>query len=156
MSEAEQRSERIRQRIAASQGRLARESESLPAVPQRERLPDGYPPEDFRSLAAEYPLLTVAAGVGLGLLVGALVPKGVGGKAGRRAMAIAAAAAELGMALSKQAADKAGDAGREGLTRLDESTAPLRQRATRAGSSARSQGVRLAGEAIKLAARLRR
>jgi len=156
VSEAEQRSERIRQRIAASQGRLARESEDLPAVPQRERLPDAYPPETYRSLAAEYPLLTVAAGVGMGLLLGALVPKGAGGKAGRRAMAIATAAAELGMALSKQAADKAGDAGREGLAKLDQGTAPLRQRAVRAGGSARSKGVRLAGEAIKLAARLRK
>lgn len=156
MSEAEQRSERIRQRIAASQGRLARESEDLPAIPKRESLPDAYPPESYRSLAAEYPLLTVAAGVGMGLLLGALVPKGVGGKAGRRAMILATAAAELGLALSKQAADKASDAGRDGLAKLDQGTAPLRQRAARAGGSARSNGVRLAGEAIKLAARLRK
>jgi len=92
----------------------------------------------------------------MGLLLGALGPKGAGGKAGRRAMAIATAAAELGMALSKQAADKAGDAGREGLAKLDQGTAPLRQRAVRAGGSARSKGVRLAGEAIKLAARPRK
>jgi len=156
VSEAEQRSERIRQRIAASQGRLARESEDLPAIPRREPLPDAYPPENYRSLAAEYPLLTVAAGVGMGLLLGALVPKGAGGKAGRRAMVLATAAAELGLALSKQAADKAGDAGRDGLAKLDQGTAPLRQRASRAGSSARSQGVRLASEAIRLAARLRK
>lgn len=156
MSEAEQRRERVRQRIAASQERLERESENLPVVPRRDPLPDAYPPEDYRSLAAEYPLLTLAAGVGLGLLVGSLVPKGAGGKAGRRAMALATAAAELGLALGKQARDKAEDAGREGLARLDEGTQPLRQRATRAGHSARSQGVRLAGEAIRLAARLRR
>lgn len=156
MSEAAERSERIRQRIAKSQGRLERDSEELPAVPKRERLPDAYPPEDYRSLAAEYPLLAMAAGAGFGLLLGALLPKGAGGKAGRRIVAIAAAAGELGLALSKHAAEKAGDAGREGLSRLDESTAPLRQRASRAGSSARGQGVRLAGEAIKLAARLRK
>lgn len=156
MSEAEHRSERIRERIAKSQGRLARESEELPAVPRREPLPDAYPPEDFRTLAKEHPLLTLGAGLGLGLLAGALLPKGAGGKAGRRAMGIAVAAAELGLAISKQAADKAGDASREGLARLDQNTAPLRQRAARAGSSARSQGVRLAGEAIRLAARLRK
>lgn len=156
MSEAEQRSERIRERIAASQGRLARESKELPAVPRREPLADAYPPEDFRTLAKEHPMLTVAAGIGLGLLVGALIPKGSGGKVGRRAMGIAVAAAELGMALSKQAADKAGDAGRDGLARLDQGTAPLRQRAARAGQTARGRGIQLAGEAIKLAARLRK
>lgn len=156
MSETEQRSERIRQRIAASQGRLERDSESLPAIPRREPLPDAYPPEDFRTLAKEHPMLTVAAGLGLGLLVGALIPKGAGGKAGRRLIGVATVAAELGLAFSKQAADRAGDAGREGLARLDESTAPLRKRAGRAGSAARSKGIELAGEAIKLAAKLRK
>lgn len=156
MTEPEDRRRRINDRIAASQERLNRESDSLPALPRREPLPDRYPPEDYRSLAAEYPVLTLAAGVGLGLLVGALLPKGVGGKAGRRAMGVAAAAAELGLVLSKSARDRAAEAGREGLAELGERAAPLRQRATRAGGSARSQGVRLAGEAIKLAARLRK
>ena len=156
MSEAEARNDRVRQRIAASQARLDRESDTLPALPQRKPLPDAYPPEDLRGLAAEHPLLTLATGVGLGLLVGALLPKGTGGKAGRRLVAVAAAAGELGLALSKQAADKAGEASRDGLAKLDQGTAPLRQRAGRAGSSARGKGVRLAGEAIKLAARLRK
>ena len=156
MSEADDRRDRIKQRIAASQARLDRESADLPALPRRDPLPDRYPPEDYRSLAAEYPVLTVAAGLGLGLLIGALVPKGIGGKFGRRAFTVATAAAELGLLLSKQAREKVDDAGREGLAQLDERTAPLRQRAARAGGAARSQGARLAGEAIKLAARLRK
>ncbi|MEQ1499066.1 MAG: hypothetical protein ABL914_10430 [Novosphingobium sp.] len=156
MSEAEDRRSRIKQSIAASQDRLNRESGSLPALPRREPLPDRYPPEDYRSLAAEYPMLTVAAGIGLGLLAGAILPKGAGGKAGRRAMGLAAAAAELGLVLSKQARDRAADAGRDGLSELGERTTPLRQRAVRAGGSARSKGVRLAGEAIRLAAKLRK
>lgn len=156
MSEAEDRRSRIKDRIAASQERLNRESDSLPALPKREPLPDRYPPEDYRSLAAEYPVLTVAAGIGLGLLAGALLPKGAGSKLGRRAIGVASVAAELGLVLSKQARDKAEEAGRESLSQLGERTAPLRKRAARAGGSARSQGVRLAGEAIKLAARLRK
>lgn len=156
MSEAEDRSNRIRQRIDASQERLDRESDSLPAIPRREPLPDRYPPENYRSLLAEYPGLTVAAGIGLGLLAGALLPKSAGGKVGRRVMGVAAAAAELGLVLSKQAGEKAAEARREGLSQIDERTQPLRQRAARAGGSARSQGVRLAGEAIRLAARLRK
>ena len=156
MSDTDDRRDRIKQRIAASQARLDRESTDLPALPRRDPLPDRYPPEDYRSLAAEYPVLTVAAGLGLGLLIGALVPKGIGGKLGKRAFAVATAAAELGLVLSKQTRERADDAGREGLAQLEEHTAPLRQRAARAGGAARSQGVRLAGEAIKLAARLRK
>lgn len=156
MSEAEQRRERIQKRIAASQGRLERDSTDLPAIARRDPLPDAYPPEDFRALAKEHPLLTVAAGVGLGLLAGALIPKGAASKTGRRLIGLATVAAELGLAFSKQAADKAGEAGRESLTRLDQGTAPLRQRAGQAGTAARSRGVELAGEAIKLAAKLRK
>ena len=156
MSAADQRTDRIKDRIAASQARLDRESEDLPALPRRQPLPDAYPPEDYRSLAAEYPWLAMAAGLGIGLLVGALLPKGAGGKVGRRVMGAATVAAELGLAFSKQASDKAQDAGREGLEQIEERTAPLRQRAARAGGEARDRGVQLAGEAIKLAARLRK
>lgn len=156
MSQDEARRDRIRQRIEKSQERLTRESEHEPLFPRRDPLPDRYPPEDYRTLAGEYPWLTVAAGVGLGLLVGALVPKKAGRNLGRRALGAATAAAELGLLLSKQAGNKAADAGRDGLAELGERTAPLRQRAARAGGSARSQSVRLAGEAIKLAAKLRK
>ena len=156
MSAADQRSNRIKDRIAASQARLDRESEDFPALPRRKPLPDAYPPEDYRSLAAEYPWLAMAAGLGIGMLAGALLPKGAGGKAGRRVMGVATVAAELGLAFSKQARDRAQEAGREGLEQIEERTAPLLSRAARAGGEARSRGVRLAGEAIKLAARLRK
>jgi ElaB/YqjD/DUF883 family membrane-anchored ribosome-binding protein len=149
VSDAEARRARIKDRIAASQERMRRSSVNLPAVPKRETLPDAYPPEDYRSLAREYPWLTVAAGAGLGLLAGALLPKRLGGKLGKRALGAAAVAAELGLALSRQAGDAA-----------SEKTAPLRQRAGRAAGSARS-GARSAGatlvrEAIRLAARVRK
>ena len=156
MSEAEQRRNRISQRIAASQARLDRNDHGLPTVPHLGQLPDATPPETYRGLAGEHPWLAVAAGLGLGVLAGSLLPKGLGGKAGRRMLGAAAAVAELGFALSKQARDTAGDSARDGLALLDDSTAPLRQRATRGARSARSQGLRLAGEAIKLAARLRK
>lgn len=156
MSAADQRSNRIKDRIAASQARLDRESEDFPALPRRQPLPDAYPPEDYRSLAAEYPWLAMAAGLGIGMLAGALLPKGAGGKAGRRVMGVATVVAELGLAFSKQARDRAQEAGREGLEQIEERTASLRGRATRAGGEARNQGARLAGEAIKLVSRLRK
>ncbi len=156
MSETENRRSRVSQRIAASQARLDRDDSALPTVPHLGRLPDAVPPESYRGLAAEYPWLTVAAGLGVGVLLGSLLPRGLGGRAGRRIAGAAVTAAELGFALSKQARDKAEDGARDGLAMLDEGTAPLRQRATRGARSARSQGVRLASEAIKLAVRFRK
>lgn len=160
MSETDEKRERIRSKVAASQARLTRESEDLPALPPRASFPDAYPPEDYRTLAAEYPWLTVAAGVGAGLLIGALLPKRFGGKLGKRALSVATVAGELGLALSRQARDAAREAGQEGLARVSETSAPLRQRAARAAGSARgsarSTGLMIAGEAVKLAARLRK
>lgn len=156
MSDADEKRDRIRARIEASQGRLKRESDQLPALPPRTAPADAYPPEDLRSLAKEHPLLILAAGAGAGLLLGALLPKRAGSKLSGRALGLAAAGAELAVALSKNAREAAEDSARDGLTRLTEGTAPLRRRAGTATRSARSNGVRLAGEAIKLAARLRK
>lgn len=160
MSDADTKRDRIKAKVAASQERLTRDSEFLPAVPQRKNLPDAYPPEDYRSLATEYPLLTVAAGLGLGMLVGALVPKSAGGKLGKRAAMLATVAGEIGLALSKQARDAAVEAGNEGLARANHASAPLRRRAVRiagsAGTGARSAGLIVAKEALKLATRVRK
>ena len=95
MIEAETRHDRIATRIAASQERMSRDSEILPAMPYYEMPPDAWPPEDYRSLAAEYPWLTLAAGLGLGALAGALLPKGFGGRVGRRALGMAGLVGEL-------------------------------------------------------------
>ena len=170
MTKTDPRRDRVANRIAASQDRLKRDGDLLPAKRRRDPLPDAYPPENYRSLAKEYPWLAMAAGLGVGALVAALLPRKFVGKAGRRALGAASVAAELGLAFSKQARDAAGDAvhaagdvmhaagdaAHDGLTKIDETTAPLRQRASTAGKSARSRGIHLAGEAIKFAARLRK
>jgi ElaB/YqjD/DUF883 family membrane-anchored ribosome-binding protein len=156
VSNADEKRERIRARIEASQGRLTRESDQLPALPPRAAPADAYPPEDLRSLAKEHPLLILAAGAGAGLLLGALLPKRAGSRLSGRALGLAAAGAELALTLSKNARDAAEDTARDGFTRLNEGTAPLRRRAGNATRSARSNGIKLAGEAIKLASRLRK
>jgi hypothetical protein len=147
VSEAQARTDRIADKIAASQSRLDRDSPALPASPIPPR--DAYPPEDYRSLAAEYPWLTVAAGLGLGLLAGALVPKRAGSKLGQRALSLAVMAGELGLALSRQAGERASVASKEGLTRARQGTTQIR-------SGARSTGATIAREAIRLAARVRK
>jgi len=156
VSKTDPRRERVSSRIAASQERLKRESAAPPAHPRRDPLPDRDPPEDYRSLAREYPWLTVAAGLGVGMLVAALLPRRFASKAAKRAMGLATVAAELGLAYGKHAREAAGEAAHDGLARLDEGTAPLRQRAVSAGKTVRSRGSRFAAEALKAAARLRK
>ena len=156
MSKTDPRRDRIAKRIAASQERLQRDGDKVPAKARRDPLPDAWPPENYRSLAKEYPWLAMAAGLGVGVLVAALLPRNAVSKAGRRAMAAATVAAELGLAFSKQARDVAEEAAQDGLTMIDDTTAPLRQRAVSATKSTRSRGRRLAGEAMKIAGRLRK
>ena len=145
MSNSEPRQARIAAKIAASQRRLDRTNAARPALPAK----DAYPPEDYRSLIAEYPWLAVAVGAGAGLLAGALTPKKAGSNFGKRALGLAIAAGELGMALSKQAGERASEAGRDGLVLAKEGTAQAR-------STARSTGATIAREAIKLVARVRK
>ena len=156
MSKTDPRRDRVAKRIAASQDRLKRDSDALPARPRRDPLPDRYPPDDYRGLAREYPWLTVAAGLGFGVLIAALLPRRFASKAARRAMGVATVAAELGLAYSRQTRDAAGEVAHDGLAKLDESTAPLRQRASSAGKTVRNRGTKLAGEAIRAVARLRK
>lgn len=160
MSSADDKQDRIRQRIEASQERLTRDSGDLPALPVRRAPADAYPPEDWRTLATEHPWLVVAAGAGAGLLVGALIPRKAGSRLGARALGLASVGAELALALSRNARESASESAREGIARLDEGTAPLRRRAGEtAGNvsrSARSSGVKIAAEAIRIAAQLRR
>ena len=146
MSSIEPRQERIAAKIAASQERLDRYSAKRTALPAK----DAYPPEDYRSLIAEYPWLAVAAGMGLGLLAGALAPKKrTSSGFGKRALALAMAAGEMGLALSRQAGGRASEAGREGLALAKEGTAQVR-------TTARSTGTTIAREAIKLVAKVRK
>ena len=145
MSSLEPRQERIAAKIAASQERLDARITPRPALPTK----DAYPPEDYRSLIAEYPWLAVAFGVGAGLLAGALAPKKSGSKIGKRALGLAMAAGELGLALSKQARERAGEAGREGIALAREGSAQVR-------STAQSTSATIAREAIRLVARVRK
>ncbi|MFM2302246.1 MAG: hypothetical protein RLZZ84_1982 [Pseudomonadota bacterium] len=136
---------------------------ALPAIARRDPLPDAYPPENYRSLAAEYPWLAIAAGAGIGLLVGALLPAKAGAKLGKRALGMATMAGELGLTLSARAREKSAPArewttqtGRDGLARITDGTGELRDRAKRSAASAKSMGGALALEAIKLIAKARK
>lgn len=64
-------------------------------------------PETLSALVRQYPAAVFAGGLAVGLLAGALLPKRGSGLLGQRALALAAAAGELGLA----ALDRTQDAG---------------------------------------------
>lgn len=170
MSDEQARQARISDKIAASQSRLRGdlpEMLPLPLKGARKLPPDEYPPEHVSTLAGQYPLLTLAAGALAGVAIGALLPRAFGRKFSRRAVTIVTIAGELGLAASRRARDTAEQAGRQGTARLGElgesigeGGGELRRKAGRVAGSfagaARSKGLSLAREAIKLAARARR
>lgn len=160
MSDAKKSKKPIKERINASQQQLEQEERQLAEIPDRPIPGDIDAAEDWRGTASRHPWLLVAAGAGAGLLIGALLPRRASSKTASRALGLAAAGAELAMAFSKNARDAASEAASEGLHRIDESTAPLRRRAGKAAGEAsrgaRMTGARLASEAVKIAARLRK
>lgn len=163
-NKADTKTSRIKDKIAASQARQQRDATPAPAL---RPLRDDYPPEHVSTLAGQYPLLTLAAGALAGVALGALLPRALGRHFSRRALTIVTIAGELGLAASRRARDAAEDAGRQSTVRLGELSetigeggGELRRKAGRIAGSvaggARSTGLSLAREAIKLAARARR
>lgn len=118
MSDADARHEVTEQNADAAQDRLSGSGSTLPQGRRLARLPDVYPPEDYRSLAAEYPLLAVAAGAGFGLLLGAVVPKRLTAGLGKRALGAVSVAGQLGLALAAQTRDKAPPASTDAKARV--------------------------------------
>lgn len=149
-----------RNRIEASQQQLDQESREAVETFSTPIAGNVTAAGDWRGTASKHPWLLVAAGAGAGLLVGALLPRRAGSKTASRALHLAAVGAELAIAFRKNARDAASEAASEGLHRIDEGTAPLRRRAGKAAEEAsrstRMTGARLAREAVKVAARLRK
>ncbi|WP_296679891.1 hypothetical protein [Novosphingobium sp.] len=160
MDQTETKRERIKAKVAASQARLKRDSQDGSIQPHRlPNLPDAYPPENYRSLAAEYPVLAVGIGLGLGLLAGALVPKRKGSRFGRTAIALASTAAEVALTLSQHARTAVTELEQDGAEKLARATVPARRTVKRiassAGSRARTAASTAAREAVRLVTKAR-
>lgn len=151
MTEEDTRRTRIQAKIAASQERLRRDGPPSPA-----RLADDTPPEKFTSLLADYPGLTIAAGLGLGLLAGALLPKSAGSKLARRGTALAAITGEIALFAARQAMDKASEAASEGREAAGRIGTAAGKKAGVARYAARTAGTALAKKAVELATSARR
>lgn len=135
MTKAASKSERIRDKIADSEAQL-HSGDHVPAA----RQPEPAPPEKFSNLVSEYPGLAIAAGLGIGLLAGAILPRSAGRKLVRGGVFVASTASELGLAFGKQAIRKADDVTRDGRELIGDTAAKAGRLATDAGHKAADAG----------------
>jgi ElaB/YqjD/DUF883 family membrane-anchored ribosome-binding protein len=145
-------------------------SSNVVKMPERENESAGSAVSDF---VRDHPGWVVAGGVALGLVAGSLVARGSTRKLARRALTLAELAGAAGLALGKDAVDRAGEAGgslrERGEAFIDRASGVLRERsdalADKAGKLAEpaEETVDAAGEAaqrllrkaVELAGRLR-
>lgn len=151
MTKTNSTSDRIRAQIDKS-------SAELKSTAPAKRVPEAVPPEGVSGLVADYPGLAIAAGLGIGLLAGALLPRSAGRKLARGAIFLASAGGELGLAFGKQALQAADEATRESREKLSgtasevantvaDRATELGHKAADAGRSAGAGAQRLAGDA---------
>lgn len=106
----DEKREELRERIAAGEQRNEERKELAEYAREARDSAVGF--------AKEHPVATVAGGLALGLLIGALTPKGR--KLSRRAGGFAMTLAELGAVYATEMLDKAGDAAVAGKDRLED------------------------------------
>lgn len=124
-------------------------------LPERKVEEAGKAVADF---ARDHPGMVIAGGVALGLVAGGLLSRGTGRKLARHALTLAEAAGTAGLALGRQAVERAEDAG-SGLRRQGEAiaekagrlAAPAEEAVDNAGEAAQ----RLLRKAVELAGKLR-
>lgn len=140
MTKATGKSEGIKAKIARSEAQL-QSGDALP-VPRR---PDDAPPEKLSNLISDYPGLAIAAGLGLGLLAGAILPRSAGRKLVRGGVFVASTAGELGLAFGRQAIHKADEVTREGREMLGDTAGIAGRVAAEAGHKVADASRKAAG-----------
>lgn len=138
MTSGDERRERIMAKIDASRQRLERDSDVPPLPPS-----EVSPPESVTGLVGEYPGLAIAAGLGVGLLLGAALPKSFGAGLTRRAGALVGIASEAAMLLVSQVDRRAA------VTDAAPATEPARKAGMRAA------GAKMARKALEIAVKAR-
>lgn len=120
------------------------------------KVPDSEPPETYTDLARDYPLALIAGGLAVGVLAGALLPRGIGRKVGKSLLTGALMAGELGRNYSRQAGEKLGAVASDGRDKVVELSSRAQHGGRKAASTSRELGIKAAREAFKLVSNLRR
>lgn len=116
---------------------------------------DNQEQESVVGFVRKHPAAFIAGGILLGVVAGALLPRGTGRRLAKSATAVAVAAGQAGLHLSQQARDTAEDLTREGREVLERNAEAAQRRATELAGNARETGSRLVEQAVELAARVR-
>lgn len=109
----------------------------------------------FSDYVREHPGAFIAGGVVLGVVLGALFPKRAGGAVAKRALALAAAAGEIGLAAGRHAREGAEKAAHDAKDLIDRDSSIVREKAGQLAAAARETGHRVADRASGLASRLK-
>ena len=112
-------------------------------------------PENIGDLFRRHPAAFIAGGIALGVIAGALLPRGTGRRLAKGAVVLATTAGEAGMALSRNARDKAEDLGREGRDVLERNAGVAQRRAAELADNARTTGAKLVDQVVELASKVR-
>lgn len=151
---SDDRTDRIRNKIAASQAR------SSGKAPSRKRPSPGKdraaPGNLFEQTLDRHPLALLAGSIVIGAVAAALVPRSVGGKLGSRLRGAAALALELGALYGSKTLDTVAQGARDGREKLGDlgetvadQGADARRRASEFGAQAGKRAIELAGVAAR-------
>ena len=110
----------IKNRIAAAEARNEERSDESFLDAAGEKAIEAK--DKFTEFAKEHPIVTVAGGIGLGIIIAGMFPSArrQARETGAKAAGLATIASEIALAYAAQAMDTAGDIGRAGANRLDD------------------------------------
>lgn len=152
---SDDKADRIRKKISASQARSQGKAPPRKAKPKAERAKPGQ--ENFFDRALDdHPFALLAGSMILGAIAASLVPRSWGSKLGSRALGLAALAGEMGALYGNKAWGAAAEGARAGQDKLEDlgetlagQSADARRKAAELGARAGQRAFELAGVAAK-------
>jgi hypothetical protein len=152
---SDEKAERIRNKISASQARTRGEGSPRKAKPASRKRPSGET-TFIEKAVADHPLALLAGSVVLGAIAASLIPRTWGSKLGGRMLGLATIAGELGAAYGSKAWGAAAEGARAGQEKLEDVGETLadqgsdaRRRAIELGTQAGRRVIELAGAATR-------
>ena len=151
---SDDKAERIRNKISASQARSRGDAAPRRAKPAPRKRPSGETSFIDKAIA-DHPLALLAGSVILGAIAASLMPRSWGSKLGSRMLGLATVAGELGVAYGGKAWGAAAEGARAGQDKLDDLGEVLadqgsdaRRRAIELGTLAGKRAIELATVAV--------
>ncbi len=152
---SDEKAERIRSKISASQARSRGDAAPRKAKPAPRKRASGETTFLDKAIA-DHPLALLAGSVILGAIAASLVPRSWGSKLGGRMLGLATVAGELGVAYGSKAWGAAAEGARAGQDKLGDLSETLadqgsdaRRKAIELGTLAGKRAIELAGVATK-------